>query len=577
MRSFLIGLIGLALEVSGLEDWPCDHEIYCKPNTGILHYVQTLKIFNDSKTFVDSPLMKSVEETMAAWVNITDKTNKEQVSKFVASHFDKAGAELLHVNLSDWKENPAILDKIQHEGYRNLVSVLNKRWKHLARETPQDLNINRTTLIPLPFPFIVPGGRFIEIYYWDTYWTIKGLLLSELNATTKGMLDNFKKLINEYGHIPNGNRVYYVKRSQPPLFSQMVDDYVKSESARDPTITRELMGDYIWEMEKEFKFWMKRFVNVTVKSQTYQLAAYHVEVDGPRPESYTEDWELAQNLNESERREWYGHIKSGAESGWDFSSRWFNDKVDVGKPLLSIITGDILPVDLNSFLYKNARILEEYFDKLEKPKKAEEYKNIANQLKAAISEVLWNEEHYMWFDYNKKTGKQNEKFYISNLAPLYVESHHANLSQTRMFEAIQASGVLNHAGGPPTSLYKTDQHPQQWDYPNVWPPLVEVLVTSLMNLNSTKARNAAQEVAESYLRNVYASFQGKEIMYEKYNCEQIGKAGAGGEYPVQEGFGWSNGVTMSLLDTFPNLVSSALRIEWSALSVVIFVLMLLRI
>jgi len=577
MRSFLISLIGLALEISGLEDWPCDHEIYCKPNTGILHSVQTLKIFPDGKTFVDSPMMKSVEATMAAWDKITDKTNKEQVSKFVENHFDKAGAELLTVSLRDWKENPAILDKIENEGYRYLVSVLNERWKQLVRQTPEDVNINRTTLIPLPHPFIVPGGRFREIYYWDTYWTIKGLLLSELNTTTKGMLDNFKELINEYGHIPNGNRVYYIKRSQPPLFSQMVDDYVKSESARDPTQTRKLMGDYIWPMEEEFKFWMKRFVNVTVNSQTHQLAAYHVGVDGPRPESYAEDWQLAQNLRESERKEWYEHMKSGAESGWDFSSRWYKDNVDKENPLLSIITGDILPVDLNSFLYKNARILEEYFDKLEKPTKAEDYKNIANQLKAAISEVLWSEEHYMWFDYNKKTGKQNKNFYISNLAPLYVESHHANLSQTRMLESIQASGVLNHAGGPPTSLYKTEQHPQQWDYPNVWPPLVEVLVTSLLNINTTKARFAAQEVAESYLQNVYASFKENGTMYEKYNCEQVGKAGGGGEYNVQEGFGWSNGVAMSLLDTFPDLVSSAYRIEWSAMSAVISVLMLLRI
>ena len=83
----------------------------------------------------------------------------------------------------------------------------------------------KSSLIHMPHPFIVPGGRFREVYYWDSYWTILGLLASEMKATVKGMLENFAGLIQTYGHIPNGNRIYYIRRSQPPFYISMVEAY----------------------------------------------------------------------------------------------------------------------------------------------------------------------------------------------------------------------------------------------------------------------------------------------------------------------------------------------------------------
>ncbi|XP_023343277.1 trehalase [Eurytemora carolleeae] len=214
---------------------------------------------------------------------------------------------------------------------------------------------------------------------------------------------------------------------------------------------------------------------------------------------------------------------------------------------------------LNTILYKNAAILGEYFEDLGRADEAKKYKDIALQLKSAIRAVLWNEDDSMWYDYNLKTNKHKREFYPSNLFPLYGQAYHETINASRVLENIVSSGVTIFPGGLPTSLYNTTKQPQQWDFPNVWPPLVEVFVTSMEELNLTESREIGREIAEKYIRNVYASAQENGTMFEKYDCEKVGKAGSGGEYGVQEGFGWSNGVSMSLLNKYPDMISSASR------------------
>ena len=110
-----------------------------------------------------------------------------------------------------------------------MAVYIHNRWKDLGRKVISDVkeNPDKYSLIYMKKPFIVPGGRFREVYYWDSYWTILGLLVSGMEETVKGMLENFADLINKYGLIPNGNRVYYTKRSQPPLYIAMVEEYYK--------------------------------------------------------------------------------------------------------------------------------------------------------------------------------------------------------------------------------------------------------------------------------------------------------------------------------------------------------------
>jgi alpha,alpha-trehalase len=154
----------------------------------------------------------------------------------------------------------------------------------------------------------------------------------------------------------------------------MVWDYLNVTN--NPETSREFIADVIWQLDDEFIFWMNRTVNVPINNKMYKLARYRVEVDGPRPESYEEDHSLARKLAEGERKEWYTHMKSGAESGWDYSSRWFATKQgrSAEDELLDVETGNIIPVDLNAFLCKNAEIMENLFLQVGKPEKAAEYR-----------------------------------------------------------------------------------------------------------------------------------------------------------------------------------------------------------
>merc|ERR1719222_1630723 len=178
------------------------------------------------------------------------------------------------------------------------------------------------------------------------------------------MIENFKHLVEKIGHIPNGNRVYYNRRSQPPLFPHMVQDYLAAND--DKEHERELLAEVIWALDEEYKWWEGRMEEVEVAGTKHKLARYKVDVGGPRPESYVEDFSLASKLPEEEQRDWYVHMKSGAESGWDYSSRWFvgNESFHEEEELLKVRTADILPVDLNSFLCKNAKILADFFTRM---------------------------------------------------------------------------------------------------------------------------------------------------------------------------------------------------------------------
>merc|ERR1712192_23812 len=285
------------------------------------------------------------------------------------------------------------------------------------------------------------------------------------------------------------------------------------------------------------------------------LARYKVDVGGPRPESYVEDYSLASKLPEEEQRDWYVHMKSGAESGRDYSSRWFvgNESWHEEEELLKVRTADILPVDLNSFLCKNAKILADFFNRMEKPDKAAEYAKKHLQLRESIHAVLHFDNH--WHDYNIVTGQHTGGFYPSNLVPLYSDCTPPSLDLNLVAAKIlEFNDTLSQPGGPPSS---TVESRQQWDFPNVWPPLVEMTVVSLEKTNTSMGRSLAKEIANNFLNNVLRSEESSGNIYEKYNCTGAGRPGGGGEYDVQEGFGWTNGVALSLLARYPDLKSSS--------------------
>lgn len=295
------------------------------------------KIFNDSKTFVDMKMKYDENKTMEKFYEMMNEIepnqpNQTTIKQFVNNYFEPVGKEFIPWIPDDWRPDPEFLNKIYDDSLRQFAEELHILWKQLGRKMDPKIKDEeeKYSIIYVENPVVVPGGRFREFYYWDSYWIVQGLLLSEMHHTVKGMLENFLGLVDKFGFVPNGGRIYY-ERSQPPLLTPMVKSYF------DKTNDLEFLKNHTHTLEKELNFWLsKRTITVPAHNRNYTVAVYSQTSPGPRPESYREDVMSAQFFNEADREKHYKQLKSAAESGWDFSSRWFvaKDNTHNGESLL---------------------------------------------------------------------------------------------------------------------------------------------------------------------------------------------------------------------------------------------------
>lgn len=160
-------------------------EIYCHGR--LLDTIQMARIYNDSKTFVDMKLKQSPDETLKDFdefmAKFTDRQpTKDELQQWVEENFEERGTEFETWTPDDHKKNPKVLDGINDKELRNFASDLNGIWLELGRKMKKDVadNPELYSIIYVENPVIVPGGRFLEFYYWDSYWIIRGLLLSEM-------------------------------------------------------------------------------------------------------------------------------------------------------------------------------------------------------------------------------------------------------------------------------------------------------------------------------------------------------------------------------------------------------------
>ena len=524
----------------------CNNSVYCQGF--ILQKVQMSKAFGDAKNFVDMPMRNNQSSILTPLV---DELNKSKTAKdikvVIEKYFSKAGTELTNVKPTDWKENPAVFAKISDVNLREWAKDINNRWKVLTREMKDDVKTkpSRYSLIYSKNPFVVPGGRFREFYYWDTYWVVQGLLLSDMTATVKGMLENFIELVKVYGFVPNGGRIYYLNRSQPPFLSLMVYEYWKK------TNDTSFLLQALPYLETEYEFWMKNRVVTVDRSDgfqtSYTLNRYATPMGYPRPESYWNDVETMEKAglkNESDQKALYAHIASAAESGWDFSSRWFRHTGLHKMTMMSIKTRDIIPVDLNAILCKVESSLKQFYEVAGDGAKQRKYEQAFQRRMKTIDDVFWNENQKQWLDFDTERKQHRIPFYVSNIFPIwagcYNNKSHANDAVT----SIKKQGVLDYPGGVPTSLANTGE---QWDFPNAWPPLQDIMERSL---NISGNSDLAFELAKKWIDTNYLSWKETGHMYEKYDVNIKGKPGHGGEYGVQVGFGWTNGVVLKFLHRY---------------------------
>ncbi|PIC49815.1 hypothetical protein B9Z55_008296 [Caenorhabditis nigoni] len=539
---------------------PCDNEtapgqwmVYCSGR--LLQAVMAVKLYPDSKTFVDQPMKVNqtgesiMEHFEKRFPKPIEQISKKEVAEFVDEFFDKEGNELDVCELPDWKPITEKLAQIKDDTYLAFAQRLHFIWIQLCRQMKPEVKEDpfRFSLIYVPYQFILPGGRFREFYYWDAYWIVKGLIASELYSTARMMILNFAHIIETYGFIPNGGRVYYLRRSQPPFFAPMVYEYYLA------TQDTQLVMDMIPVIEKEYIFWsQRRSVNITLETQefneTVRMFQYHTEADTPRPESFREDVLSAEPFTtKSKKRAFFKDIGSAAESGWDFSSRWFKDH----KNLTTIETTNIVPVDLNAFLCYNMNIMQFFYQLAGNPLKHMEWSSRLSNFRQDFTKVFYVPVRKGWYDYNLRTGSHNTDFFPSNAAPLFAQCYDPLNSQLAVdvYNQMENSGAFSMSGGIPTSMHKETN--QQWDYPNGWSPLNHMIIEGLRKSLNPTLQQKAFVLAQKWLETNMQTFNVSNAMWEKYNVQEPqGKLATGGEYEVQAGFGWTNGAALDLIMTY---------------------------
>ena len=483
--------------------------------------VQMGHVFPDSKTFVDSNPKRSPEEILQKYRSERGREGFN-LQQFVLENF-----ELPEHAGGQFQTDP---DLSMEEHILNL-------WDYLTREADEKEAFS--SLIPLPNSYIVPGGRFREIYYWDSYFTMYGLAASGRMDLLENMLQNFAFLIDEVGFIPNGNRTYYLSRSQPPFFGSMVQLYQHYKGT-------EAALSFLPQLVKEHNFWMQGLQEVSKKNPASQhvvrmpdgsiLNRYYDFKEEPRPESYAEDVKLANHLKkEKSKKRVYRDIRAAAESGWDFSSRWFGDSRDMA----TIHTTDIVPVDLNSLLYQLESFISELYLAQGEEEKAKQYETLAANRKNALEKWLWDQKREFYVDYDFVNEKPVESLTLASVYPLYFGISEEERAQ-KVAERLEKEFLK--PGGLVTSLIETGQ---QWDFPNGWAPLQWLAIKGLENYDQTAL---SKEITSRWLRLNRKVYQETGKMMEKYNVVDTTLIGGGGEYPLQDGFGWTNGVDISLIN-----------------------------
>ncbi|WP_116812002.1 alpha,alpha-trehalase TreF [Steroidobacter cummioxidans] len=483
--------------------------------------VQLAAVFPDSKSFTDALPNRPPEQILSEYRQLKGQPDFD-LKKFVAERFSPP---------------PNVASDFRTVAGQDVRRHIDELWKVLERK-PEDQR-PYSSRIALPFRYIVPGGRFNEIYYWDSYFTMLGLEESGRHDLTMDMIANFGWLIDRFGHIPNGNRSYFLSRSQPPFFAAMIELAADKEG-------ESVHKKYLPQLVREYQFWMdgaEALKPGTAHRRVVKLAdgtvmnRYYDDRNVPRDEAYKEDVATAK-LAGSGSPEIYRNLRAAAESGWDFSSRWF-----AGQELSTIHTTDLIPPDLNSLLYQLERTIAKGCEATADAACAKEMKGKAEARKAAITKYLWNAKAGAFTDYDWRAKRLSSQVTAATVYPLYF--HAASKEQAKAVATTVRSTLLKPHGVTTTVVASGEQ----WDEPNGWAPLQWLAIQGLKNYGEDQL---AATIAQRWVGKNLQVFKATGKLVEKYDVVSD-KAGGGGEYPLQDGFGWTNGVLRKLLVMYPKL------------------------
>lgn len=483
----------------------------------LFHDVQMKRIFEDSITFADSFPKRSPEEILSLYE--IEKHKKDfDLGDFVSAYFEIPSP----VNTA--YESNQHLPVIEH---------INHLWPLLTRNSQTNCS-----MLPVPKSYVVPGARFRGLYYWDSYFTMLGLQCAGENGLIRDMVENFGHLIDTYGNIPNANRSYYLTRSQPPFFALMIRLLAEIDGP-------DVLTKYLPHMQKEYNYWMDGYFRLSDRETSFRRAIllydgsilnrYWDDLPAPRPESYVEDVEMAHKSAPDGviPGTLYRDIRAACESGWDFTCRWFREE----DKMETIHITEIVPVDLKCLLYDLEVTLSEAYKHSSFSEPSTYFLKKAEKRKKAMNKNLWNGERKYFMDYDTASNKSTKIMSLAGIYPLFF----------KMATKEQAYHVHEHItdsflkkGGVVSSLHKSGQ---QWDYPNGWAPLQYITYVGLQNY---EFYDTAEDLKKRWLANNDKVFKETGKMMEKYNVVDPESPAGGGEYPNQDGFGWTNDIYLWL-------------------------------
>ncbi|MBY4895845.1 alpha,alpha-trehalase TreF [Cupriavidus sp. AU9028] len=496
--------------------------------------VQTGGIFADSKTFPDCVPLAPPAEIRRRYRQLRERPGFS-LQAFVAEHFARS-----QVPDSHYVSVPG----------QTLHRHIEALWPVLTRDPVE--HRPGSSLLPLPLPYVVPGGRFSELYYWDSFFVMLGLVCGGRHDLVRAMADNFAYLLGTYGMIPNGTRSYYLSRSQPPVFTLMTELFEAHGVLRARSYLPYLRAEHAWWMDGAERLDPGTAHRRAVRLQDGTLLnRYWDDHARPREEAFVEDLTTAQRSARPHHLV-FRDIRAAAESGWDFSSRWL-DADENGQPLgmPTIRTTAILPIDLNCLLWHTETRIAQLSERQGDEQGAHHYAALADARRRAIERHLWRPASGAFVDFDWQRGMQRPGLTAATLMPLFVGL--ASHQQAARIAATVREQLLREGGLATTCL----RSGEQWDRPNGWAPLQWIAVEGLRRYGF---HDLARAIAHRWLVTVSSLYRRERKLVEKYRLRRNparAVGGGGGEYPLQDGFGWTNGVTAMLLQAYPDSLASA--------------------
>ncbi len=452
--------------------------------------------------------------------------------------------------------------------------------------------IDPAGLLYLPHKYVVPGGRFNEMYGWDSYFIIRGLLSDKRMELAQGMVENFFFEIEHYGAVLNANRTYYLTRSQPPFLTSMILDVydAKKDAGQEDRAWLEKAYGYavrdhnLWTREPHLagSTGLSRYFDFgtgpapeSLKDETghlAQVAAYflsHPDIGRPyliqkKTGDNAQDFVgplFAMQVSESTAttmaksdcasagevslsEDYYKGDRSMRESGYDISFRFGP---------YGVATHHFAPVCLNSLLYKSEEDLALMADMLGKKKESAEWHERAKKRKDAIQKYLWNAKSGMFFDYDFTTQKQSTDEYVTTFLPLWT----GLATKEQAAAVVKNVGIFERPGGLMMSPYETGG---QWDAPYAWAPNQLMADDGIRKYGFSEV---ADRVSSEFLSNVLENFRRDGTIREKYNAvTRSSETAVTAGYKVNiVGFGWTNGVFLVLSHELPEGVVEKLAKE----------------